>query len=120
MNPPSELENANDCSESEMYEAWRQIRIAKASQTGWWYSQRQDKTYGFDRRCPDNECDNGWKEGSVGEQCTNIVGVKGWLFDYQNEVYPNYTAEYVQYLPEPGDASEPLYFNPWHEGKRPK
>jgi len=56
----------------------------------------------------------------VGEQCTNIVGVKGWLFDYQNEVYPNYTAEYVQYLPEPGDASEPLYFNPWHEGKRPK
>jgi len=58
-----------------MYEAWRQIRIAKASHTGWWYSERDNKTHSFGRhwRRPDNECDNGWKEGSQGEQCTLAI-----------------------------------------------
>ncbi|KAK0644238.1 hypothetical protein B0T16DRAFT_333811 [Cercophora newfieldiana] len=114
------VENANECDESEMYEAWRQIRIAKASQTGWWYSKKDEKTYGFDRRCPDNECDSGRNEGSEGEQCTNIQGVGGWLFDYVGERYPNFTAEFIQPLPEIGDLTEPMYFNPWYEGRRPK
>ncbi|KAK0708043.1 hypothetical protein B0H67DRAFT_494721 [Lasiosphaeris hirsuta] len=110
-----------ECSESEMYEAWRQIRIAKASATGWWYDEAGSKTYGFDRRCRDNECDNGWKEGSEGEQCTNIKGgADDWVFDYESETYPNFTAQYIQALPEPGDESEPIYFRPWHEGTRPR
>jgi hypothetical protein len=109
-----------ECSDCDMYEAWRQIRIAQASQTGWWYSSASKRTYGFDRRCANNECDNGWKIGSEGEQCTNIdKSVKTWLFDFESATYPNYTGKYKRSLPTPGDASEPVYFNPWQQGKRP-
>lgn len=110
------------CDQSEMYEAWRQIRIAKASQTGWWYDKWGFRTYGFDRRCPDGECDNGWKEGNEGEQCSNIDNKHEplpWTFDFSAEMYPNYTAKYAQNLPMPGDDLEPQYFSPWKEGKRP-
>jgi hypothetical protein len=96
------LDNTNECNEDEMYEAWSQIRIAKASQTEWWYSEKDHKTYGFDRGCPDNECDNGCEKDRQGEQCTNIMGIGEWLFDYSADTYPNYTAEYSQASPEIG------------------
>ncbi|KAK3331864.1 hypothetical protein B0T19DRAFT_438745 [Cercophora scortea] len=115
---PGEL----DCNAEEMYEAWRQIRIARASYTGWWYTKWGKKTYGFDRRCPNNECDNGWKAGSIGEQCTNIrnkIDSLPWLFDYAGDVYNDYTGNYVEDLPDPADNSVPVYFNPWYEGVRP-
>ncbi|KAK0701553.1 hypothetical protein B0T21DRAFT_300371 [Apiosordaria backusii] len=109
------------CDQSQMYEAWRQIRIAKGSQTGWWYDAKGKKTYGFDKRCKDRECDNGWMIDSEAEQCTNIKKKNnGWLFDYEARIYPNYTGRFEQDLPEPGDDDEPVYFNPWQEGKRPK
>ncbi|KAK4173732.1 hypothetical protein QBC36DRAFT_359276 [Triangularia setosa] len=109
------------CDHSEMYEAWRQIRIAKGSQTGWWYDAKGKKTYGFDRRCKDRECDNGWMVDSEAEQCTNIYKKNNeWLFDYEAKTYLNYTGRYEQDLPEPGDCDEPVYFNPWQEGKRPQ
>jgi len=113
------------CSAYEMYEAWRQIRIARSSQTGWWHDKKSKKTYGFDRRCKANECDNGWKIGSEGEQCTNIR--KGlfkkepdWLFDYEADDFVNYTGKYAQKMPAIDDPTEPMYFNPWKEAKRPQ
>ncbi|KAK3682062.1 hypothetical protein B0T22DRAFT_484151 [Podospora appendiculata] len=111
-----------DCNAKEMYEAWRQIRIARASYTGWWYTKWGKKTYGFDRRCPDNECDNGWKVGSIGEQCTNIqsnMASLPWLFDHAEPIYHDYTGQYVEDLPDPANNSVPVYFNPWYEGVRP-
>lgn len=111
------------CGHSDLYEAWRQIRIAKASQTGWWFDLRGKQTLGFDKRCKNNECDNGWKKGSEAEQCTNIhrkAADDEWLFDFEAVTYPNYTGKYEQDLPEPGDETEPVYFNPWYEGKRPR
>ncbi|KAK4194261.1 hypothetical protein QBC40DRAFT_213946 [Triangularia verruculosa] len=109
------------CDQSEMYEAWRQIRIAKGSQTGWWYDAAGKKTYGFDKRCKDRECDNGWMRDSEGEQCTNIKKKNNeWVFDFEASTYLNYTGRFEQDLPEPGDDDEPVYFNPWQEGKRPR
>ena len=109
------------CDQEEMYEAWRQIRIAKGSQTGWWYDARGKRTYGFDRSCREGECDNGWKQGSEGEQCSNIDKKEiDWTFDFVSDIYPNYTAKYIQPLPQLNDESEPMYFNPWQEGKRPQ
>ncbi|KAK0733197.1 hypothetical protein B0T26DRAFT_736185 [Lasiosphaeria miniovina] len=111
------------CGVEDMYEAWRQIRIAKASATGWWHDPRGRRTYGFDRSCRANECDNGWAEGSEGEQCTNMHAPKAhhdWVFDFVGDTYPNFTAQHTQALPELGDPNEPVYFKPWHEGRRPK
>ncbi|CAP61629.1 uncharacterized protein PODANS_4_2270 [Podospora anserina S mat+] len=109
------------CDHREMYEAWRQIRIAKGSHTGWWYDGKGKKTYGFDRRCKDGECDNGWMTGSEWEQCTNIKKSNNdWLFDYEAPEYLNYTGRFEQHLPDPANDFEPVYFNPWYEGKRPK
>ncbi|KAK3395080.1 hypothetical protein B0H63DRAFT_408387 [Podospora didyma] len=115
------LRGKASCDQSQMYEAWRQIRIAKSSLTGWWHDSFNRKTYGFDRKCRDNECDNGWKNDSVGEQCTNIRGKnKPWVFDYEADVYRNYTAQYAQKMPDIHDDNNPVYFNPWFEGQRPK
>ncbi|KAK4159300.1 hypothetical protein QBC43DRAFT_222274 [Cladorrhinum sp. PSN259] len=110
------------CHSADLYEAWRQIRIGKGSQTGWWHDKAGKRTFGFDKRCKSHECDNGWKKGSEHEQCTNIhkkSHKEPWLFDFEAPVYPNYTGKYEQDLPEPGDVTEPVYFNPWFEGKRP-
>ncbi|KAK4191049.1 hypothetical protein QBC35DRAFT_448664 [Podospora australis] len=109
------------CDAEELYEAWRQIRIAKGSQTGWWHDAKYKLTLGFDRRCPDHECDNGWKRGSEGEQCTNIKkGKHDWTFDYEAYVYANYTGKYERVMPEPTDNTQPVDFNPWVEAQRPK
>ncbi|KAK3384064.1 hypothetical protein B0T24DRAFT_715836 [Lasiosphaeria ovina] len=111
------------CASEDMYEAWRQIRIAKTSATGWWYDRHGGRTYGFDRSCRNNECDNGWAKGSEGEQCTNIHAPaehRNWVFDFVADTYPDFTAQYIEALPELGDPDEPVYFNPWYEGRRPK
>ncbi len=133
------------CSHEEIYEAWRQIRIGRGSRTGWWYDSQRQRTYGLDRSCRSHEwyvcpnalifffffdernlltqcqhSDNGWKEGSIGEQCTNINKPHlPWLFDYIGPTYPNFTANFIQDLPDPEDKTEPVYFNPWEEGRRP-
>ncbi|KAK3938642.1 hypothetical protein QBC46DRAFT_439876 [Diplogelasinospora grovesii] len=110
------------CSADEMYEAWRQIRIAKGTETGWWYDKPYHQTMGFDKRCKHNQCDNGWEFSNKAEQCTNInTGSfdNPWTFDYEAPVYLNYTGVYAQRMPTPGDPMEPLYFAPWYEGKRP-
>ncbi|KAK4221848.1 hypothetical protein QBC38DRAFT_491221 [Podospora fimiseda] len=111
------------CNHNDMYEAWRQIRIAKGSKTGWWHDKQGKRTFGFDKRCKDNTCDNGWKKDNPAEQCTNIhkKAIKDpWLFDFEAIEYHNYTGKYEQDLPVPGDEKEPVYFNPWQEGIRPR
>ncbi|KAM7183601.1 hypothetical protein V8F33_013476 [Rhypophila sp. PSN 637] len=105
------------CDQSEMYEAWKQIRIARHSQTGWWYDKDGYRTFGFDRSCPKGECDNGWRNGYDGEQChKNKHKPAPWTFDYKARQYKfyNHSAPFPQ-LPRPEDYSQPQYFNPWIE-----
>jgi len=108
-----------DCDIRELYEAWAWIRVTQNSSTGWYYDG--EWTAGFDRRCKNGECDNGWKKGSEGEQCTNIGGGKKvWLIDYEGEEYPGYHDRYEERLPEVGDTTSPLKYMPWTQGKRPR
>ncbi|KAM7186116.1 hypothetical protein V8F20_011522 [Naviculisporaceae sp. PSN 640] len=125
---------STSCHQLEMYEAWREIRIATDSQTGWWYDKWGFRTYGFDKWCPEGECDNGWKIENPGEQCSNIHVKRWawetkeqppWTFDYKAEDYANYTGKYEQELPSVGGKGvggqgHPIYFAPWVVGRRPQ
>lgn len=106
-----------DCDVADLYDAWRHIRVAQNSSTGWKFDG--EYTAGFDRRCKDNECDNGWKKGSEGDHCTNLRRKTDWLIDYEGAFYPNYSTKFEVPLPRLGDKTDPIYFTPWRQGKRP-
>ncbi|KAL2258797.1 hypothetical protein VTK26DRAFT_7744 [Humicola hyalothermophila] len=115
----SKTDKEHGCDVQDVYKAWNQIRQAKNSPTGWVHDG--EFTWGFDRRCKDNECDNGWKKGSEGEQCTNMRDKNaGWLLDFEADEYEGYRGQWEQNLLGLGDKSKPLGWPTWQEGKRPQ
>lgn len=106
------------CNVQDAYDAWNQIRVTQNSQTGWIHDG--EFTFGFDRRCKNNECDNGWKRGSEGEQCSNMRDKKAvWILDHEADEYPGYKGQWEHSLSEVGDKSQPVHWPNWQEGKRP-
>lgn len=111
------------CDVHSIYRAWDMIRVHQNSSTGWVHDG--EITYGFDERCKHNECDNGWKQGSEGDHCSNLRDHKKpgpWLCDFEAESCPGYKGYTDKYEHAPailGDKSDVEYAKQWQQGKRP-
>lgn len=112
-------DNDHHCDVHSMYHAWDMIRATQNSTTGWYHDG--EITYGFDQRCKHHECDNGWKEGSQGDMCSNMRNHKEntpWLVDFECDAYPGYKSKWEHEMTTCGDRE--CVVRPWQQGKRPQ